>query len=239
MVVATDWMPTARVKILAMAHDHITYMTEDRRVLWGIPPEQYAEYQALYGNASALLDQAMNIPERTHVLTVQCGGAFDKLKAKMRFFRDRYFKMPPLTAADWAALGFRLNAEHPTPSQPPRGMPGVTISYPGGPHMLTLRLGPLAGTEPPNGGGYGYAIYVGLMPAGGATLEQAASVKHYLMSPPSDGEPLKHYRFTMRRKEKISFESSEGGMTVYVCSRYENKKGEVGLWGPVSSAVVP
>jgi hypothetical protein len=26
---------------------------------------------------------------------------------KMRFFRYRYFKVPPLTEGDWAALGFR------------------------------------------------------------------------------------------------------------------------------------
>jgi hypothetical protein len=33
-------------------------------------------------------------------------------------------------------------------------------------------------------GDYGYAIYVAIMPPGGATLEQAASEKHYLMKPP-------------------------------------------------------
>jgi hypothetical protein len=232
-------MPASRVEITAMARDQLAYMTEERRTAWGIPTDQYTEYQALYGSADALLQKAMDTAERTHVITVQCGEAFDALRAKMRFFRDRYFKMPPLTAADWAALGFRQKDETPTPAQPPSGMPSVTISYPGGPHIVTLHLGPLAGTEPLNSDDYGYAVYVGLMPKGGATLEQAASEKHYLMSPPSDGEPLKHYRFTRRRKESVAFESSEGGMTVYVCCRYENQKGEAGLWGPVASAIVP
>jgi hypothetical protein len=232
-------MPPSRAKIVAMAHEQITYLTGERRTAWGIPEDQYTEYQTLYGNAGALLQQAMDTAERTHVITVRCGEAFDTLKAKMRFFRDRYFKIPPLTAADWAALGFRPKDEHSTPSQPPSGVPGVTISYPGGPHALTLHLGPLAGAEPLNSDDYGYAVYVGIMPQGGATLEQAASAKHYLMKPPSDGEVLKHYRFTRRRKEAITFEASEGGMTVYVCSRYENQKGETGQWGPVASAIVP
>jgi hypothetical protein len=77
------------------------------------------------------------------------------------------------------------------------------------------------------------------MPPGGATLEQAASAKHYLMKPPGDGEELRHYRFTRRRTEGVTFEAAEGGMTVYVCGRYENQKGQVGQWGPVASAVVP
>jgi hypothetical protein len=37
---------------------------------------------------------------------------------------------------------------------------------------------------------YGYAVYLGIMPPGGATLEQAASEKHYLMNPPVDGKGL-------------------------------------------------
>jgi hypothetical protein len=36
-------------------------------------------------------------------------------------------------------------------------------------------------------GDYGYVIYLGIMPPGGATLEQAASTKHYLREPPRTG----------------------------------------------------
>jgi hypothetical protein len=86
---------------------------------------------------------------------------------------------------------------------------------------------------------YGYANYAGIMPPGGAALEQAASDKHYLMKPPLDGKGLTHYRFTRRRREKLVFDAAESGMTVYVCCRYENQKGEVGQWGPVAYAVIP
>ncbi|MDR2634332.1 MAG: hypothetical protein LBC51_12040 [Treponema sp.] len=32
---------------------------------------------------------------------------------------------------------------------------------------------------------------------------------------------------------------SDYGYAVYVCCRYENRKGEAGQWGPVASAVIP
>jgi hypothetical protein len=79
---------------------------------------------------------------------------------------------------------------------------------------------------------------MGIMPPGGATLEQAASKKHYLREPPKDGVGLQH-RFTRRRKEPLVFDAEDAGMTVYICVRYENAKGQEGKWGPVVSAVIP
>jgi hypothetical protein len=233
-------MPGSRTEILAMCRNWIVYMTEDMRTAWGVPVSQFTELETLFAHAQALLQKAMDQAERTHVITVECQAAFTVLIVKMRFFRDRYFKVPPLSEGDWAALGFRTKDQHSTPTPPPDGVPAVSLSYPGGPHALTAHLGPLPGTrELTAAGDYGYAVYVGLMPSGGATLEQAASEKHYLMSPPKDGRGLLHYRFTRRRKEKLLFDAEDGGMTVYVCCRYENRKGEAGQWGPLVSAIIP
>ncbi|MDR1324506.1 MAG: hypothetical protein LBK00_00535, partial [Treponema sp.] len=74
---------------------------------------------------------------------------------------------------------------------------------------------------------------------GGATLEQAALDKRCLMKVPADGKGLQHYRFTRRGKEKLIFDAEDAGKTVYVCCRYENRKGEAGQWEPVASAVIP
>jgi hypothetical protein len=103
-----------------------------------------------------------------------------------------------------------------------------------------VHLSPLPGTEPfDNRSDYGYALYRGIMPQGGATLEQAAGIKHYLMKEPLSGDELLHHRFTRRRKEPVNFDASESGMTAYFCARYENRKGWWGTWGPVVSAVIP
>ena len=122
----------------------------------------------------------------------------------------------------------------------PGGQPGVTVSYPGGPHVLLVHLGPLPGAAVPDPrGDYGYALYRGIMPPGGATLEQAAGPKHYLMHIPLSGDELLHLRFTRRKKETVSFDAHESAMTAYFCARYENQKGEYGPWGPVVSSVIP
>jgi hypothetical protein len=240
MAKSNDWLPGARTEILAMCRNWLEYMTTARRTAWGVPEAEFTGLENLFAAAEALLQRVMDADERTHVVTVECQGAFAALKEKMRFFRDRYFKIPPLTGGDWAALGFREKDARPAPVPPPEGVPAASLSYPGGPHGMTAHLGPLAGTQELDPrSDYGYAIYMGVMPPGGATLEQAASDKHYLMKPPSDGKGLSHLRFTRRRREKILFDAEDAGMTVYVCCRYENGKGETGQWGPVVSAVIP
>jgi hypothetical protein len=236
----TDWLPGKRADQLAMCRNWLGYMTAEKRTSWGIPQDQFTELQTLFGAAATLLQKAQDEAERTHGITVECQAACAALTARMRYFRDRFFEVQPLTEGDWAALGFRPRDAHQTASGAPGGLPSVALSYPGGPHIVTAHLGPMPGTlELDAASDYGYALYVGVMPPGGATLEQAASDKHYLMKVPADGGPLRHYRFTRRKKEKIFFDAEDGGMTAYVCCRYESRTGVEGKWGPVASIIIP
>jgi hypothetical protein len=50
---------------------------------------------------------------------------------------------------------------------------------------------------------------------------------------------LTQHRFTRRKKELVDFDASESGMTAYFCARYENQKGQHGVWGAVVSAIIP
>jgi hypothetical protein len=238
--VTRDWIPGSRNGILAMVKNHISYMTAERRTAWGIPQDRFIEYGTAYAAAQAALAKVENTPERNHVDTVVCNEAFDTLRAVMRFFRKHYFLIPPLTLADWAELGFRDPDTTPSVIPAPGDVPQVTPEYVQGAHVLGFVLGPLPGTQALDGSSdYGYALYVAVMPQGGATLEQAASIKHYLREIPADGEPLRHHCFTRRRRGEAVFDASEAGMTAYFCARYENQKGWVGHWGPVTSAIIP
>jgi hypothetical protein len=183
---------------------------------------------------------------RTAESVVQCNTAFKELETECRYIKRHFLLLPPLVLADLPALMLPLPDASPTPVAPPSGQPGITVSYPGGPHVLLLHLSALPGAEPAGGSGshdsrgdYGYAVYMGVMPQGGATLEQAAGPKHYLMRPPLSGDELLYYRFTRRKKETVIFDAAESGMTAYFCARYENQKGLYGPWGPVVSAVIP
>jgi hypothetical protein len=173
-----------------MARDQIAYTTTERRTAWGIPSERFLEYGTSYSTAQTALSKVENTAERNHVDTVACNEAFDALKGVMRFFKNHYYLIPPLTKTDWAALGFREADGKPTTVPAPTDVPMTTPAYPGGPHLVLITLGPLLGTRAPDPrSDYGFALYVGAMPPGGATLEQTASVKHYLQTPPGRGGP--------------------------------------------------
>jgi hypothetical protein len=206
---------------------------------WGIPPANVTDLQTALTTAKQIL-AVVKSGERTAVSVVQCNEAFMEMEMEARFIKKHYLLVPPLTAADLASLLLSQEDNTYSPIGKPTGQPSITVTYPGGPHLLKAHLTALTGTQPLDvRSDYGYALYLGIMPQGGATLEQAASVKHYLMKPPLDGEELLHYRFTRRKTELVSFAADESGMTAYFCSRYENRKGETGNWGPVVSAIIP
>jgi hypothetical protein len=211
------------------------------RTTWGALGAEFKELGAYFNTAQTFLQKAQDKAEKTQALTAECQSAFKALSVKMRFFHDQYFKTPPLTKEDWAALGFKTKGSNPTvPAFRLDSAPLASLSCSCGPHALMVHLGPMVGTqEIDHESDYGYAVYLGVMPPGGAALEQAVSDKRYLMKPPADGDGLLYYRFTRRRKEKIRFDAKDAGKTAYVCCRYENYKGEEGRWGPVVSAVIP
>jgi hypothetical protein len=233
-----DWYPNSRDEQLHMVKTWNSVFTANGQA-WGIP----ANHITTLGNDAQAADTILNkvkSGERTAADVVQCNMAFKDMETEARFIKKHYLLTPPLTPADYPLLLLPLADETYTPVAKPTGQPAITITYPGGPHVLMVHLGPLPGTEPPDSrGDYGYALYRGIMPQGGATLEQAAGVKHYLMKEPISGDELLHYKFTRRKKELVDFDASESGMTAYFCARYENQKGEHGAWGPVVSAIIP
>jgi hypothetical protein len=231
-----DWYPASRD---AQIHKMETWLVVfgAKAEVWGIPAATVTELGTTLGQAKSIL-AFVSSGERTPASIVQCNVVFKEMEAEARFIKKHYLLVPPLTASDLATLLLDQEDDTYSPIGVPEGQPLLTVTYPGGPHLLTIRTGPLPGTQPlDTRGDYGYVIYRGIMPQGGATLEQAASAKHYLMKPPLDGEEMLYYRFTRRKQEKVGFAAEEAGMTAYFCSRYENQKGDTGKWGPVVSAV--
>ncbi|MDR2177056.1 MAG: hypothetical protein LBP20_03320 [Treponema sp.] len=235
---STDWYPRSRDEQLHMV-DIWLAVFQTKASAWNIPPANVTSLTTADTNAKNIL-AIVKSGERTAASVVECNEVFKEMETEARFIKKHFLLLPPLTLADLATLLLPLPDDTHTPVPPPTGQPTLTITYSGGPHVLIVHLSPLPGTEPPDSrGDYGYALYRGIMPQGGATLEQAAGIKHYLMKEPKDGEELLHYRFTRRKKELVSFDASESGMTAWFCARYENGKGEAGKWGPVASAIIP
>ena len=236
MRVRTDWIPGKRTDQLAMAKTWYA-MLGMKGSQWDISSAELGELSVWIVKAGEVLDKAMS-SERSIVVTSNCGETFDGLIACMRNLKSRKFFTPPLTDDDLISLGLKPNDIIKTPVGEPEGQAEAGITYPG-PHLLLLNIKPIAGTIFDHLDDYGFCIYYGIMPPGGASAEQAAGPKRYLMNPPVSGDELPFSVFTVRKKEQFDFSEEDSGKTSYFCIRYENKKGKSGPWGPIFSAVIP
>ena len=237
MAANKDWLSKSRTEQLAMAKDWGAVLTA-KAAAWHITDADKDELGNLAADAEAALNTAQNEMTRTPVATAQCKTAFEALAAKMRFIKSHFFLTPPLTPADFISLGLKPHDSPPTPVPKPDGFAEADVSYPGV-GALELHCRPVAGQPPlDQKSDYGYRVYFGVMPHGGASVEAATGQKRELIKAPDTGADLPHSQWVRRRKERFYF-SGDSGKTAWFCIRYENGKGETGPWGPLFSAIIP
>jgi hypothetical protein len=142
--------------------------------------------------------------------------------AKMRDIKKRYFLTPPLTEADYIALGLKPHDPIPTPSGPPTAQ--VTIeTYLAGRHELGVKIIYVTGS-PSDPANKGYRIWYSVIGQG--------------ETPPTNPDDLRKSFYTKRKKDLIEFDFGDSGKTVYFAVQIENE-GKKGPWGPLVSALIP
>jgi hypothetical protein len=223
MPVKEVWLPPSRNGKVSLCQIWIDYLTAARRSAWGISAEEWALLNNLFDNARDWLAKALDIPERTHVISVACNEAFKALEAKMRFFKDRYFKMPPLTKEDWAALGLKERDEHRTPAAIPTAQVQAK-PFLRGPGELGFRIDYVSG-DPRDSANAGYRVWYSVIAPG-----EAAPIRP---------EELRKSFYTQRKRDFIEFEYTDAGKTAYIAVQIENRPGGQGKFGPMVSAVIP
>ncbi|MDR3311507.1 MAG: hypothetical protein LBS64_00010 [Spirochaetaceae bacterium] len=237
----TDWMPGIRAEVLALAvrWDGVLAAKPDgvktNAEAWGIPDAEVTGLHTLIEGAAELLTTVEG-PGATATLREKCREAFEALEKAMRALYW-YFSNPKFLDADRVLLGLHLHDRTPTPVPVPvTQCTGEAITA--GLHLVETILGAyvnaLSGDERAR---YGVRIYYGIMPQGGASVEEAAGPKHYLMKPPTTGEELPNSVFTRKHKHLFDFEG-ESAKTAYFCLRFENPSGGSGPFGPIFSAVI-
>jgi hypothetical protein len=170
----------------------------------------------------AALEVAKTETTRTPVATAQCKAAFEAMIAKMRDIKKRYFLTPPLTEADYIALGLKPKDTTPTASGTPTAQ--VTIeTYLLGRHELGVKIIYVTGspTDPAN---KDYRIWYSVVAPG--------------ETPPASPEDLRKSFSTKRKKDVIEFDFGDSGKTAYFAVQIENE-GKKGPWGPLVSALIP
>jgi hypothetical protein len=236
MAFNTDWLPGKRADILEMAFNWSAVL-DDKGDAWSIPAGQVSALDTLIATAQSALN-ATKGEGRGPEATAACKAAFAALVEKMRYIKDRYFFVPPLTDTDLISLGLKPRSG-PSDTPPPENQ-ATAKHRPLGDHLLELVLeivGDLV--KDAKASDYGFRIYWGIMPAGGASVDAAVGAKRELMKAPAGGEELPFSKFTRKKKEIFDFAEADRGKTVYFCIRLENAKGDPGPWGPLLNTVIP
>jgi hypothetical protein len=217
----TDWFPTVRDDILAMADDWIAVCTV-KQSYWTIPGTALTELTTRRATARTALDTAKNETTRTPVVNAQCKEAFDALTGFMRDFKRRYFLTPPLLESDYISLGLKPHDTHPTPSPAPTAQVMVE-TYLVGRHELGVRITYVTG-RPDESANKGYRIWYSVIVPG--------------ETPPAGPGELRQSFYTQRKKDLIEFEFGDSGKTAFFAVQIEND-GKKGPWGPIVSALIP
>jgi hypothetical protein len=190
---------------------------------WRIPESVLQALGELATSAESALAAAKNETTRTPVATARCRETFDVLTSAMRDMKRRYFLSPPLTDADFVALG--LNPPDTTHTAP--GVPTAQVmveTYLIGRHELGLKIVYVTGS-PDDPANKGYRIWYSVVAQG--------------ETPPADPSGLHESFFTHRKNDRVQFGYEDSGKTAYFAVRVENSSGKQGPWGPMVSALIP
>ncbi|MHB9291053.1 hypothetical protein Holit_00125 [Hollandina sp. SP2] len=189
---------------------------------WGIPPAALQDLASLTQAADTALSAAKNETTRTPVATAQCREAFDRLTAKMRDIKKRYFLSPPLTEADFISLSLKPQ----DPTHTPSGVPTAQVrveTFLMGRHELGVKIVYVTGS-PSDPANKGFRIYYRVVGPDD--------------TPPTSPEDLGKSFFTKRKKDLIEFDYGDSGKTAYFAVQIENQ-GKKGNWGPLESGLIP
>jgi hypothetical protein len=121
-----DWLPGGRDDVLHLAKTWLSVLP-GKAALWNIPAPDSAELTSYTDSADTILQKAKS-GKRTEAVSAECRAAFDLLRGKLRYIKDRYLKRPPLTDADFPTLLLKPPDTHPTPAPVPSGEGGIPRS---------------------------------------------------------------------------------------------------------------
>ncbi|MDR3325246.1 MAG: hypothetical protein LBS82_04590 [Spirochaetaceae bacterium] len=161
-----------------------------------------------------------------------------RVEKDAREFVNKYLRFEPVSDLDRSNMGVRSKTGRRRKIPIPRGQ-CTGAAFIEGLHLVLVRLlAYIQALSDDQRAEFGVRIYYGIMPPGGATVEEATGPHRLLMKPPTVGEELCHSVFTRKLKRNIFDFEGFSGMTVFFCCHYENEKGEVGPFGPIFSSII-
>jgi hypothetical protein len=136
---STDWYPRSRDEQIHMV-DTWLQVFQTKAPEWNIPSANVSSLTTADTNAKNIL-AVVKSGERTAASVVECNEAFKEMETEARFIKKHSLLLPPLMLADLPTLLLPLPDDTHTPVPPPTGQPALTITYPGGLHLLMVHWG--------------------------------------------------------------------------------------------------
>jgi hypothetical protein len=189
---------------------------------WGVPAAVVSGLIALYQAAKDTLEVILDKETRTPVAIMAFRTAFKALVLEMRSIKRHYFQIPPLTPADFTALGFDQPDQIRTTIEAPTAVPQIVVENTLIHFQHKIRVfNPLNGrvSKPAGVHGMSYAWQIG-------------------GEKPASGEDLPRSRFNRKTTMVFTYTEREKGKSVYYAVCYENDSGDQGHWSQIEEAII-
>jgi len=221
---STDWLPSSRADILAMALLWKNVLsTGNRWEDWEFQEEEFIQLNQRYATALAAFNLNKSAA-RGPVTAAAATAAFKSLTSHMRDIKRRRFTKPPLTDADFVSLDLKPEDTNPTTIHAPEARPVATVKIKGA-GTFDIKIEPEMDISGKEKSYWGCKIVY-------EVFEQGAA-------PPTSIKQLDESIFIRKKKETFVFQPEDSGKKAWFAIRYENSKGEKGPWCPMFSVLIP
>jgi hypothetical protein len=188
---------------------------------WSIPQQEIHPVKKALDEFKSFYS-ITNSPKRTSIAVAQKNEARQDLLELIRILINFRLKNPIITNDQLIALGLNVKDKTRTPIPPPLTCPKFNLKV-----VDTRR------------------INISFQDSESVTKAKPYGITGGIISyvildrPPVKHEELTRTVLASRTPYTLDFTEEERGKTVYIAMRWQNKKGQIGTWSEIMSAIIP
>jgi hypothetical protein len=215
-----DYIPSKESEFVLWSDNFCEHIAENAAA-WGITEKEVKDLQTAVNSFTKLL-MIVASPARNSVIVAEKDAARKTLIAKIRALVNFQLKNPVITNAQRIAMGLRPRKTGRTRISVSNIRPEIRI------HVVDFRILKIFFHDAISGR---KAKPYGII---GAVLAFAV-----LDTPPANCDDLTNKALATRSPYVLEFSKKDRGKTVYMAICWQNKRGEMGPWSEIISAVIP
>jgi hypothetical protein len=189
---------------------------------FGFPSDEYQNLSTLRNDFSDKLDIADAAATRTSLTVGAKNAAAEALRSAIRQDVNQYLAYnPAVTENDHRGLGIPIHSKERHPAQKAPHAPHISAAA-GDLRQVRFDFGESEGSK--------------RKPAGQHGVEVASVIAD---TKPADTDELTRSSFDTHTPLVLTFKEPERGKILWYAARWENTRGEKGIWSEIMSVVIP